>query len=57
MPITPALRKAISKGETADNIEKIALSEGMNTLRMAAIDYVLKGITTIEEVKRITYED
>lgn len=57
MPITPALRKAISKGETADNIEKIALSEGMNTLRMAAVDYVLKGITTIDEVKRITYED
>ncbi len=57
MPITPALRKAISKGETADNIEKIALAEGMNTLRMAAVDYVLKGVTTIEEVKRITYED
>ena len=57
MPITPALRKAISKGETADNIEKIALSEGMNTLRMAAVDYVLKGVTTVEEVKRITYED
>ncbi len=57
MPITPALRKAISKGETADNIEKIALEEGMKTLRMAAIDYVLKGITTIEEVKRITYDE
>lgn len=57
MPVTPALRKVISKGETADNIEKIALQEGMKTLRMAAVDYVLKGITTIEEVKRITYED
>lgn len=57
MPITPKLRKTISKGETADVIEKQALQEGMKTLRMGAIDYVLEGITTIEEMKRITYEE
>ena len=57
MPVTPALKRAISKGETAENLEKIALGEGMKTLRMAAVDYVLKGITTVEEVKRITYEE
>ena len=57
MPVTPALKRAISKGETAENLEKIALSEGMKTLRMAASDYVLQGVTTVEEVKRITYEE
>ncbi len=57
MPITPAIRLAISRGDTAGSIEKIALGEGMKTLRMAAVDYVRQGITTIEEVKRITYED
>ena len=57
MPVTPALKRAISKGETAENLEKIALDEGMKTLRMAASDYVIQGVTTVEEVKRITYEE
>ena len=57
MPMSPALRRVISKGDNAANIEKVALEEGMKTLRMAAIDKVLKGITTIEEVMRITYEE
>ena len=57
MPITPALRTCISKGAVADEIEKQALKEGMKTLRMEAIDYTLSGMTTIEEVKRITYEE
>ena len=57
MPVTATLKRAISKGETAENLEKIALSEGMNTLRMAASNYVLQGVTTVDEVKRITYED
>ena len=57
MPMSPALRKVISKGDTADNIKKVALKEGMKTLRMSAIEKVLNGITTIEEVKRITYEE
>ena len=57
MPVTPALKRAIAKGENAENLEKIALSEGMKTLRMAAVEYTLQGITTVEEVKRITYEE
>ncbi len=57
MPITNTLKVAISRGASADEIEKIALSEGMKTLRMGASEYVLQGITTVEEVKRITYED
>lgn len=57
MPVTPKLKKAISMGEPADIIEKLALQEGMKTLRMSAMDYVLDGITTIEEMKRVTYEE
>lgn len=57
MPVSNKLRIQISNGDTADNIEKTALNEGMQTLRMGAIKYVLKGITTVEEVKRLTYED
>lgn len=56
MPITPKLKMAISKGAGADAIEKISLEEGMKTLRMGAIDYALQGLTTVEEVKRVTYD-
>ena len=57
MPITSKLRNLISAGTRADDIEAAALEEGMKTLRMAAAGYALQGITTIEEVKRITYSD
>jgi type IV pilus assembly protein PilB len=57
MPVTPKLKTAISRGEGADAIEEISLEEGMKTLRMGAIDYALQGLTTVEEVKRVTYDN
>jgi glucose 1-dehydrogenase len=41
----------------ADVLEQIALTHGMKTLRMSAIDYALRGITTVEEVQRVAYDD
>ena len=57
MPITADLRQAINRGENADVLEEIALKHGMKTLRMSAIEYALRGITTVEEVRRVAYED
>lgn len=57
MPVTPTLKRAINRGESADVIEKIALEEGMVTLRKGITQYVLEGITTMDELKRITYEE
>ena len=57
MPITNDLRQAINQGKNADELEAIALRHGMKTLRMSAIEYALKGITTIEEVRRVAFED
>ena len=57
MPISAEIKRAINKRETADVLEEIAISQGMKTLRMSAIDYVLKGLTTVEEVRRVAYED
>lgn len=57
MPITADLRQAINRGENADVLEEIALKHGMKTLRMSAVEYALRGITTVEEVKRVAYED
>lgn len=56
MPISLSLKEAISRKANAEEIKKIALNEGMHTLRMSATKYVLDGTTTIEEMKRISFE-
>ncbi|MBO5425249.1 MAG: type II secretion system protein GspE, partial [Lachnospiraceae bacterium] len=56
MPVSKALQAVISKGSTADLIEKQALEEGMITLKMGAAKHVLNGITSLAEMKKITYE-
>ncbi|MCR4608340.1 MAG: Flp pilus assembly complex ATPase component TadA [Eubacterium sp.] len=55
MPVSKSLQSVISKGATADVIEAQALSEGMSTLKMSAGKHVLNGITSLEEMKKITY--
>ena len=57
MPITADLRQAINRGENADVLEEIARKHGMKTLRMSAVEYALRGITTVEEVRRVAYEE
>ena len=56
MPVTPAIRRIVTSGGTADEIQNVALEEGLTTLRMGAAKLVLKGITTINEVERIATE-
>lgn len=56
MEITPKLKEVISRKGNASEIKDVALSEGMQTLKMAASRYVLEGITSIAEMKRITFE-
>ncbi len=56
MPVTPALREVISRGGGAEEIQKVALKEGLTTLRLGAAKLVLKGITSISEVERIAAE-
>ena len=55
MPVSRELQAVISKGATADVIEAQALKEGMSTLKMSAGKHVLNGITSLEEMKKITY--
>ena len=44
------------KGETSDVLEKQAKSEGMMTMLEDGIFKCVQGITTIEEVLRVTRE-
>lgn len=56
MIVSPEIRKVISAGGGADEIAKVALSEGMTTLRAGAAKLVLQGVTSISEVERIATE-
>ncbi len=48
------LRKTILNNTEADAISKIAIQNGMRTLREAGLDRVREGLTTIEEIMRVT---
>ena len=45
------------KSADAATIRRAATARGMNTLREDGADKVVEGITTIEEVLRVTQED
>jgi len=50
------LRKTILNNTEADAIANIAIQNGMRTLREAGLDRVKSGLTTIEEILRVTSE-
>ena len=56
MPISRKIKKLIASGANADEITAQAVTEGMNTLRMSASNYVKQGLTSFSEMMKITYE-
>ncbi len=56
MTITPKLKKMINEHRSADDLEAEAIKEGMHTLRMSAGRCVMEGISSLSEMKRVTFE-
>jgi type IV pilus assembly protein PilB len=56
LKVTPEIQEAVLKKISADDIRDIAVSQGMVTLRRAALEKLLLGGTTPEEVMRVTLE-
>lgn len=56
MEVTQSLKTIISKKGSAEDIKNKALEEGMNTLRMSATKYVLEGITSVQEMMRVSFD-
>lgn len=50
MEMTEALREAIVSNVPESQLRKIAIKEGMKTLRMDALEKAKQGITTVDEV-------
>ncbi len=57
MSMTEEIRQMVLEKSSADNIRQKAVSEGMLLLRKCGWQKVAQGITTIEEVLRVTQED
>jgi len=57
MPIKDEMRELILTGAPATEIKREAINIGMTTLRQSGINKVIQGITSVEEVLRITFED
>ncbi len=57
MLIKDELKELILEGASTSEIKKAAIRLGMKTLRMSGITKVAEGVTTIEEVLRVTFGD
>ena len=56
LPVTPEIRGLILGKPLAGEIQEVAAKQGMKTLREAGLRKVLEGVTTVEEVLRVTTE-
>jgi type IV pilus assembly protein PilB len=57
LPMSEAVRRLIIKRASAAVIKNQAVSEGMKTLRMIGLEKAAEGVTTLEEIWRVTSED
>ena len=56
MEMTPQLKRIISGGGNADEIKDQALKDGMHTLKMSAVEYVLNGITSFTDMMKVSFD-
>jgi general secretion pathway protein E len=54
MPIDDALKNLVVEGRDAPEIKREAVKNGMRTLRQSALRKLAEGVTTFEEVVRVT---
>ncbi|MEQ1850708.1 MAG: ATPase, T2SS/T4P/T4SS family [Chthoniobacteraceae bacterium] len=57
LPVSEAIRRLVIKRASAAVVKNQAISEGMKSLRMVGIDKAKEGVTTLEEILRVTSED
>jgi general secretion pathway protein E len=55
--LTDSVRDQVMARSDASRIKQQALREGMHTLRQDGVRKILSGLTTMEEVFRVTQED
>jgi type IV pilus assembly protein PilB len=53
MPVSEALERLIVERKSADELMRVAVAEGMISLRQDGLGRVLQGVTTVEEISRV----
>lgn len=56
MEMSQDLKTIISKNGSAEAIKEQAMKNGMHTLRMSAAEYVLSGITSFNEMMKVSFD-
>lgn len=57
MNITPKLKRIISRWESEEELKKVAVLEGMHTLKQGTLELVRDGVTSYSEYIRVSYEE
>ncbi len=57
LPISDAIRELIARGAPIAEVRAVATAEGMRALRADGIAKVTQGLTTLEEVLRVTRDE
>ncbi len=57
MRFNEGLKEMVLQGESTAELKAAAVKNGMSTLRMSGIEKILQGMTTTEEVGRVTMGD
>ena len=57
MPVKEEVKELILKGASTSEIKRTAVKLGMKTLRMSGLTKIKEGLTSIEEVLRVTFGD
>jgi type IV pilus assembly protein PilB len=55
MPINAQVRELIDKRASIDHVRSVSIRQGTTTLRENSTALVLKGVTTVEELLKVTY--
>ena len=55
LDLTDRIRELILEKRPSSEVRKVAIAEGMTTLRQSAIEKVLAGETTLKEINRVTF--
>jgi len=57
LTISPDIKQIIANNGSSIAIQETAIREGMSTLKMSAIGFVIEGVTSMTELNKIIYEE
>ena len=56
LPMTQRMRRMVVEGRSKDELKKQAIEDGMLTLRRVGVLNAMRGVTSVQEILRITQE-